>query len=215
MTYKENFKVISEMKKVLIPIILIQLFACENVNICPNIIKGKPKQHLISDQELNTVKSLFESNNLSLDNFLVYWLQRDDLGYTHVRCYQYINNLNVFSNEVIFHFDKQNHYCILSGELISDINIRPYPSMSTWEVGKLFLQSIKNDGYNSDKIKQYEDGCFFCELGYYDLNAGISYASQNFKLAWKIRPENSEYPIAYINDSDNSVIYYFSGIIID
>ena len=85
--------------------------------------------------------------------------------------------------------------------------------MSTWEVGKMFLQNIKNDSYNRDKINQYEDGCFSCELGYYDLNAGIGYASQNFRLAWRITPEGSEYPVAYINDSDNSLIYYFDGII--
>jgi len=205
------------MKKVLISIILIQLFACENenVNICSDLIKGKPINHLISDQDLNTVQSLFKSNNLSLDNLLVYKLQSDNLGNTHVRCYQYINDLIVFTDDVIFHFDKQNHYYMTSGELISSIDIKPYPSMNTWQVGKSFLQIIKNDGYNGDILKQFEDGCFSCELGYYDLNAGTGYTSQNFRLAWKIIPKDLQYPVAYINDSDNSLIYYFDGIIPD
>jgi hypothetical protein len=205
------------MKKVLISIILIQLFACENdnVNICSDLIKGKPINHLISDQQLNTVQSLFKSNNLSLDKFLVYRLQGDDLGNTHVRCYQYINDLIVFTGEVIFHFDKYNHYYFTSGDIISSIDIKPYPLMNTWQVGKLFLQIIKNYGYNGDILKQYENGCFSCELGYYNLNAGISYASQNYRLAWKITPKDSQYPVAFINDSDNSLIDYFDGTIIN
>lgn len=204
------------MKKVLIVIILIQLFACEkdNINICSDLIKGKPINQLISDQELNTVQSLFKSNNLSLDNLLVYKVQSDAGGNTHVRCYQYFNDLFVFFDDVIFHFDKQNHYYLTSGELISSIDIKPYPSMSTWQVGKLFLQSIKDNGYSGEILKQYEDGCFSCELGYFDLNVG-SYASPNFRLAWKITPKDLQYPIAFINDSDNSLIYYFDGTIVN
>lgn len=202
------------MKKILISVILIQLFACEkdNVNICSDLIKGKPINHLISDQEFNTVKSLFKSNNLSLDNFQVYKLQKDNLGYTHVRCYQYINDLIVFYGDVIFHFDNQNHYYILSGDLISDINVRPYSLLSTWQVGKLFLQSIKNDHFYGNDILHYENSCFSCELGYYDLNGGISYASPNFRLVWKIRPESSQYPYALIDDSERTLLYYDNGL---
>jgi len=205
------------MKKVIISSILILFFACENenVNICSDLIKGKPINHLISDQDLNTVQSLFKSNNLNLDNFLVYRLQGDNIGNTHVRCYQYINDLIVFTGEVIFHFDKQNHYYMTSGEVISSIDIKPYPSMSTWQVGKSFLQIIKNNGDDGDILKQDDNGCFSCELGYYDLNAGIGYAKQNFRLAWKVTFNDSQFPVAYINDSDNSLIYYFDGIIID
>ena len=200
------------MKKVLILIILIHLFACEKSKLCSDVIKSKPDNHLISDSELKTVISLFKSNNLNLDNFLIYRLQKDDLGYTHVRCYQYINNLNVFSDDVIFHFDKQGHYYFLSGELISNIDIKPSPSMDVREVIKLFFHNVENDGFYSNNKKQIEDGCFLCELGYFDLNAGTSYASQNFRLVWRIRPEESEYPYAFINDSDNTLIYYDNGI---
>jgi Zn-dependent metalloprotease len=200
------------MKKVLVLIILIHLFACEKSQLCSDIVKGKPENHLISDSELNIVTSLFKSNNLSLDNFCVFRLQKDDLGYSHVRCYQYINNLKILSDYVIFHFDKTGHYYFLSGEIIPNIDIKPSPSMDVREVISLFLQSVKNDDFYSTSIKQIENGCISCEIGYYDLNAGISYASQNFKLAWRIRPEESEYPFALINDSNNTLIYYDNGI---
>ena len=202
------------MKKILILIILIQFFACEkdNVNICSDLIKGKPVGHLISDQELSVVKSLFKSNNLSLENLQVYRLQKDNQGYTHVRCNQYTNNLIVFFDEVIFHFDNQNHYYFLSGELISTINVWPYSSMGTWEVGKLFLQSIKNDHFYGNDILHYENSCFTCELGYLDLNGGTSYADHNFRLVWKITPEKSQYPNALIDDSERKLLYYDNGI---
>jgi len=203
------------MKKIVFLSFLILLSSCEKSNYCSEIIKGKPNNHLINDSDLQTVKSLFELNNLSLNNFLVYRLLKDDMGYKHVKCYQYVNNLKVFTDEVIFHFDAQNHYYVLSGELISGINIKTSPSLSKNDVIKIFLKNVEKDSHNNPNLEQIKDGCFLCELGYYDLNAGISYASQNFRRAWKINPEDSEFPVAFINDSDKSLIYYFSGIIID
>ena len=203
------------MEKVFFLAFLLLLSSCEESKFCSEIVKGKPDNHLVSDSDLQTVKSLFELNDLNLNNFLVYRLQNNDLGYKHVRCYQYVNNLQVFTNDVIFHFNAQNHYYSLSGELISSINIKTSPSLSKNDVIEIFLESIENDGYYNANLEQIKDGCFICELGYYDLNAGISFASHNFAGAWKIRPEDSEYPIAFINDSDGSLINYDIGIIID
>jgi hypothetical protein len=209
------------MKRVIILLIPFLLSTCENSKyfvdcvdskFCSEIIKGKPDGTLISDSDLNIVKSLFESNNLTLDNFLVYKLQKDDQGYNHVRCIQYINNFNVFSNQVIFHFDSQGHYYFLSGDLVSGINIKTLPSMCSQEAITLFLQNVKKDDFYNRNIKQIEDGCFLCELGYFDLNIGTSYAEQNFKLAWWIRPKGSDYPYAYINDTGHTLIYYDNGI---
>jgi hypothetical protein len=199
------------MKKIAVLIILLQLIACEKDKYCSDVIKGKPN-HLISDQDLITVKSLFEINHLSLDNFQVYRLQKDELGYNHVRCYQYVNDLNVFSNDVIFHFDNDDHYYFLSGEIISRIDIDPDPKLDQRTVVKLFLENVKVDEFYSEYLKEFEDGCFLCELGYWDLNAGISYADLDFRLAWRIRPEGYDYPFAVINDTENQLIYYDNGI---
>jgi Zn-dependent metalloprotease len=198
------------MKKIAVLLIFICLISCEDSRFCADIIKGKPDNNLIVESDFNTVKSLFSTNNLSLDNFLVYRLQKDDLGYKHVRCYQYVNNLQVFSDEVIFHFNAQNKYYFLSGEIISGINISSDPKMSKNEAMKLFLELVDDDGYyTSNSLK---DECFQCEIGYYDLNAGTGNETHNFKLAWKIQREDSDYPFAYINDTDKSKIYYDNGI---
>jgi Zn-dependent metalloprotease len=198
------------MKKIAGLLIFICLLSCEDSKFCTDIIKGKPDNNLIAESDFNTVRSLFSTNNLSLDNFLVYRLQKDDLGYKHVRCYQYVNNLQVFSDDVIFHFNTQNKYYFLSGEIISWINISSDPKMSKNEVMKLFLELVDDDGnYSSISLK---DECFQCEIGYYDLNAGTGNETHNFKLAWKIKREASDFPFAYINDTDKTKIYYDNGI---
>lgn len=201
-----------DLKKITVLLVLICIISCEGSNYCTDIIKGKPDNNLISESDFNFVKSLFTTNNLKLDNFLVYRLQVDNSGGKHVRCYQYVNNLQVFSDEVIFHFNAQNHYYFLSGEIISGINLRSDPRMSKNEAVKLFLQFVDDDSfYKSIDLK---DDCFKCEIGYYDLNAGSGNETHNFKLAWKIQREESDFPFAYINDTDASKIYYDNGIVI-
>jgi len=199
------------MKKFIVLIILLQFVSCEKDKNCSDVIRGK-LNHLISDQDLITVKSLFKSNNLSLDNFQVYRLQKDKLGHNHVRCYQYVNGLNVFYNDVIFHFDNTGHYYFLSGEIFSKIDIDPSPKLDQQAVVQLFLKSVDDDGFYSDNLKEFEDRCFSCELGYWDLNTGISYADLDFRLAWRIKPEGHDYPVAIINDAENKLIYYDNGI---
>jgi hypothetical protein len=203
------------MKKLFILLILCLFSSCEESRYCTDVIKGKPENNLISDSDMNIVRSLFSANNLSIENFLVYRLQKDESGNYHVRCFQYVNNLNVFTDDVIFHFDSQNHYYFLSGETISEIDIRTSPKMSKNDIIEMFLKSVENDSFFNGSLQQIKDGCFYCELGYYDLNAGISYSTHNFKLAWRIHPEDSDYPVATINDTDGDLIGYFNGIIIN
>ncbi|HNW56658.1 MAG TPA: hypothetical protein PLR88_02120 [Bacteroidales bacterium] len=198
------------MKKIPVLLILIWFCSCEDSNLCTETIKGKPDYDLIGKSDYDTVKSLFSTNNLSLDNFWVYCLQKDDLGHRHVRCQQYANNLQVFSDEVIFHFNSQNQYYFLSGEIIPGIDISSDPRMSKIEVMKLFFDIVDEDGhFSSDNFK---NDCLQCEIGYYDLNAGTGNSTHNFKLAWRIQREDYDFPYAYINDTEKSKIYYDNGI---
>jgi hypothetical protein len=200
------------MKNTLILIFTIALFSCEDQKTCQEIIMGKPDNHLITDSELSTVKSMFKSNNLNLDNFQVYRLQIDDLGQYHVRCYQYVNNLKLLLNDEIFHFDRLGYYKSLSGEIIDMIDIEPSPAMDIQEVKDIFFQSLEKDkSYSGDK-RDIEDGCIICELGYFNLNSGISYTSPDFRLAWIVRPDGSDYPFALIIDPEKALKYYDNGI---
>jgi Zn-dependent metalloprotease len=207
-----NLQAASDMKRILIPLLLLHFLSCERLKDCPEIIKGKSEDHLISDQELSTVKSLFISNNLNYDNFQFNRLQKDDLGHHHVRCFQYVNNLKILSNDLIFHFDAQGHYYTLSGTIISTMDIEPSPSMDISELREIYLKSLEEDDSYFGSKKKIENDCLRCELGYYNLNAGISYTTPDFRLAWKIKPDKSDYPVAVVNDSEKSLIYYDNGI---
>ncbi len=202
------------MRKIAFMILLSQFIACESNKLCPDIIKGKPENHLISDKDLSSVKSLFSSNNLDLENFQVYIYQQDELGHTFVTCHQYYNNLKVFSDDVVFSFDNLGKYYFLSGELISSIegNLSITPSMSKEEVVEIYLQSIEGDSFYADKISNIENECILCELGYYDINSYSGGLAHIFKLAWSVTPNDSPVPQAYINDTDKVLISYNNGI---
>jgi hypothetical protein len=198
------------MKKIAVLLALICLFSCEDLKNCPDVIKGKPENNIVSEADFNTINSLFSGNNLNIEIFLPYRIQSDELGHKHVRCYQYVNNLQVFSDEVIFHFNAQNQYYSLSGEIISGINKSPDSGMSRKDAERLFLKLADEDGRYSSK--DLNDKCLQCELGYYDMNAGTGTGAHDFKLAWKIKPEDSDYPYAFINDTDKLGIYYDNGV---
>lgn len=198
------------MKKLLAFIIFISLISCEDSKYCTDTITGMPDQNLISESDLSTVSSLFGTIGMSLNKYLVFRFQTDQLGGKHVKCYQYVNNIKIFSDEIIFHFDSQNRFTSLSGEIISTIDINSVPKMSKNDVVKLFLELVDEDGRFSSRSLKNE--CIQCEIGYYDLNAGTSNQTHNFKLTWKIRGEDSVYPFAYINDTDKSKIYYDNGV---
>ncbi len=200
------------MRKMLILLLLVSFTGCELLKDCPEIIKGKPENHLISDNELTAVRYLITSNNLNSDNCLFYKYEVDYLRYYHVWCNQYVNNLKIFSNDLIFHFDPQGHFESLSGTIISEIDVDPFPVMSSTEARAIYLQKLDEDGSDSDSKRKIKKHCLRCELGYYDLNAGVSYTTPEFILAWKISPDGSVYPSALINDPEESLINYDNGI---
>ena len=203
------------MKKILIPVILFIAFACENSiensSVCPDCIKGKPENHLIYAQDLTSAKLLFSSNNINLDSYRIYEFGTDDIGYRHVRCYQYVNNLTLLNEKLIFHYDAFGKFKSLSGTIITDIDCDSVPTMDISDVKKMYLKKVGEDvAPNIDKTK-IENGCVLCEFGYYNVNAYVSFSTPEFILAWKVRPEGSAYPFAYINDSAKTVIHYING----
>jgi hypothetical protein len=119
-----------------------------------------------------------------------------------------MNNLIIFTGDVIFHFDKNDNYYFLSGDLINTINLNTTSSMKHDDVIRKYIDIVKHD---EDFFEDIIEGCFDVEFGYYDLNAGISYVDENFTKSWKIKPTNRKYPYAYINDDNLETIYYDNG----
>jgi Zn-dependent metalloprotease len=181
-------------------------------DFCVNKVLDNPNTIIISEEELIVVKPLFESNRIDYSNYLFYKLQTDELGYHHVRCYQFINNLKVFTNDLIFHFNQAGKYYYLSGNLITKIDLNPESSMIQNNVIKKYLNELNNDDCYTGNKEDIIKGCFDVEFVYYNLNAGISNADKNFTKAWKVKPKSKKYPFAYINDMTSNTIYYDNGI---
>ena len=196
---------------------------------CVNTIRNSPTTTTLSESEMNTIKYLFNHNQLDYTKYLFTRFQEDELGYRHVRCYQFANNLIIFTSDAIFHFDKNDNYSSLSGDLISMINLNTKSSMKQDNVVEKYIDIVKHDEDflawlrllvemakvdETVEVITLEDiieGCFDVEFGYYDLNVGISYTNENFAKAWKIKPTNREYPYVYINDENSETIYYDNG----
>ena len=150
---------------------------------------------------------MFDNNHLDNSNYQFYQLLTEESGHHHVKCHQFYNNLKIFTDDLIFHFDSDGKYYFLSGSILSKINLDTKSNIQPVNLIKMYLNERNKDGiyYNP------KDSCFDMEFGYYDLNAGISYASQNITKAWKIKPLNKDFPFAFINDLTSEIIYYDNG----
>ena len=181
-------------------------------NYCINTTQSSSTTTSLSKSEINTIKNLFNYNNLAHTAYQFTSFQKDELGYSHVRCCQFINNLKIFTSDLIFHFDQNNVYYYLSGNIAEKIDLNKKPLMSQNEVTEKFLFSIEQDEFYNKNIEDILKSCFELELGYYNLNAGKSYANENYTKAWRIKLTNSNFPYAYINDDNSDLIYYDNGI---
>jgi len=197
---------------------------------CANTIENSPANTDLSKSEMDVVKYLFKRNKLNYNKYQFTRFQKDELGYHHIRCFQFVNGLMVFTSDVIFHFDQNDNYYYLSGDLINTINLNTRQSMIQDEVAEMFINIVKHDEIYLEyleflveiakvdktveviRIEDIIEGCFDFEFGYYDLNAGSSYTYEKYTKAWKIKSSKYDYPFAYINDNNSEIIYYNNGI---
>jgi len=200
------------MKRIVIPLLLVLTVSCEMLSDCPKLVKGKPEGHLVDDSELKTIKTLFRASNLSYENYQFYSLECILSGEFYVSCHQYVNDLKVWTDDLFFHFDKNGRFESLSGDIVSAIDAGTSPSMDVTQAESRFLGRMNEDSFFRNS-KSVANGCITCELVYYDI-AGMSGGSTpDYVLAWLVKPEKSDYPVAVIKDSDQSVLYYNNGII--
>ena len=174
---------------------------------CVNVIQDAPTTPILPESEMNLIKSLFNNNNMDYSKYQFYQLDTDELGFKHVRCYQFVNNLKVFSEDLIFHFNKQDTYYLLSGKLINSTGLDAKQSLSQNKVVEIFIQKVAQEKA-SMVDKNSLTGCFEIEFGY----VGLDDSNEKFDKVWKVKPKDKEYPFAYINDDNSEIIYYDNGI---
>ena len=194
----------------------ISFISCEQYKTesqyCVNEIHNSVTTIRLPQNQIDSIKYLFDYNHLGYTKYQFYSFLLDELGYHHVKCYQFKNNLKLFTNDLIFHFNEKNNYYFLSGKLIDKVSLDSKSTMNYNSVVTKFIYELNQDkDFFGDK-ETIKNNCFDVEFGYYDLNTGISNASENFTKAWKIKPTNKDYPYAYINDMNSVVIGYDNGI---
>jgi len=200
------------MKRIIIPLLLVLTVSCEMLTDCPKMVKGKPEGHLVDDWELKTIKTLFQASDLSYENYQFYGLQCIISGEFFVSCHQYVNNLKVWTGDLFFYFDKNGRLESIRGDMVSAIYAGTSPSMDLSEVESAFLERMKEDSFYRNS-KSVANGCMTCELVYCDLSRVRDGSTPDHVLAWLVKPEKSDYPVAVVIDSDQSVVYYNNGIV--
>jgi len=90
---------------------------------CVNIIRNSPTITTLSESEMDVIKYLFNHNQLDYTKYQFTQFQEDNLGNRHVRCYQFANNLIIFTSDLIFHFDKNDNYITWTGNWIYEVNL--------------------------------------------------------------------------------------------
>jgi Zn-dependent metalloprotease len=162
---------------------------------------------LLPESEMNVIKSLFTGNQMDYTQYQFYQLNKDELGFGHVRCHQFVNNLKVFSEDLIFHFNQHDTYYLSSGNVIKTIELDTKPSMNQNNVAEIFIQKIaaeKAPVVDKNILK----GCFEIEFGY----VGLDSSNKKFTKAWKVKPTDRDFPYAYINDENSDIMYYDTGV---
>jgi len=174
---------------------------------CINVVQSLPSTTILPETEIKVIKSLFDGNRLDYKKIQFYQSDKDDLGFTHVKCYQYVNNLKVFSEELIFHFNRNNEHYLLSGNIINSTGLDAKQSLSKNKVLEIFIQKIEQEKA-SIVGPAILNGCFDIEFGYTRLND----SGKQFIKVWKVKPASKDYPCAYINDDNSEIINYDNGM---
>lgn len=185
----------------------------KNFQACTNLVSKSPSDNLVSVENQVLAENLFSINNIDYTNLQITNVQKDEMNNYHIRCNQFMNGLQIFTSDLIFHFDENEEYYLLCGDLVNDIPLNNQSSLDIEILINKYLNRVQNDNFNKSKIDEIIKNCLDLQFGYFDLNAGISDQPLNIVKAWKITPHNIEYPKLYVNDNTSEIIYYDTGII--
>jgi hypothetical protein len=195
---------------------IIIFFSCkksENIpadNRCANLVIDDLNVQLLSNQEIDSIKYVFNKDHIGYEN-LQFWHYKEDLGFKYVGAYQFVNNLKIFTDYWGFEFDKNDSLINQSGDSITNFKLTDKPKLSLAQVRAIFIKAVNNDGWYKNDT-EIQDSCINMEFGYYDLNSGSSFQPKNYTTAWYVKPNKRDYPFAFIDDLRGQLITYGNGI---
>lgn len=82
-----------------------------------------------------------------VDEVIPYRVQEDDLGMTHVRCYQYYKGVRVEGGELIVHLSAALEVSSVSGAVVCDVQVDTRPIISTRAAARIAKEDFESDGY--------------------------------------------------------------------
>jgi Zn-dependent metalloprotease len=157
---------------------------------------------LIRDEALH----LLHQNNLSFEGLVVREVEEDDLGFTHIRCDQSFQELPVFKEEMIYHFNEKGELYFTSGERLVEREVNTNPQVNKDQAGETALEEIKKIKIAQDSIPEN----LKAELGF--LREKLGDTSSSLVLVWKIIPQEGDYPQVFVDAQKGTVVYSDSGI---
>jgi hypothetical protein len=175
---------------------------------CINRVIVSEHDYSVSVYDYEYAAQLFHRNNISQAGLRFTRLEKDTFStgaFVNIRSQQYINGLPVFVRVIDYGF-KNEQYDYLYGELATT-GLDATPRLNLALVRRLYIERAKAGGYNFSNI------CLNAEFGYYDVNIGTGTNAISLVKAWKVNPQDSEWPVAYIDDN-GVVIVFDSGVII-
>lgn len=186
---------------------------------CSELLAVPVSAHGLNSAEVATINGLFVPNRLDSRNLRYVRYVRESVQ-TYFPPYasfdsqvvtveQYTKGLRIFTSQTIFSF-KNGLFNFQNGQLSSGTSLSTSPMLSAGQVRDLFQATITE--FDADRLKEVQRQCVSAEFGYYNLNAGISYAPEKLVKAWRVSLKNQEYPFAYYQDEASQLIYYDNGI---
>jgi hypothetical protein len=165
---------------------------------------------------MTIVRTLFRTNNLSLENLRIDRFSAEsptDLIPTaesgifyHVRCTQFVSGMEVFSQELIYHFKDSNRFYGISGHRVEAPGVDTLPKISMDVALAGFCKSIGDDHVYTDSLESFMRKGFTAELGYYQLEPG------HLTLMWRLNVVDRLVPESYIRADSIAVPRYDNGV---
>jgi hypothetical protein len=169
-------------------------------------------ENTLSETEIERIKYLIPKAGLSLDSLNFYRYDITSLNTEKIWCYQYSNNLKVFSGKLVFVFEGELfQHCI--GTIVEEsIGLDRTYKLSPEIVLDLFIMQVEDDDKTDIDAIILKKECIKCERGYWDKSIGSGKPYTDYIKAWKVEIESTSSLYAIIDDENQEVQYYENGI---
>jgi hypothetical protein len=169
--------------------------------------------------ELATAVKLLQKNNIPTNDLVIYRAILNDSVttngplsiYQHVVAYEESKGLPIFNSGISYHFRNEAFETSI-GHRYGTLSLNTTAEATLPQIRKIFINAFNNDGYNIDNHVN-SSSCLNAEFGYFNLNQDTP-DHPNFVKVWKVTFSNyNEYPVAYIQDDNRKLLYYFNGLL--